>query len=83
MRGGGAGDVNKDHLFVTTLMSEREQKRLCDEDAEVCEVKILRSQRSNKNTLRIVDSADLGEFLAEVECVQGGEKRYIFCGGRG
>lgn len=38
MRGGGAGDINKDHLFVTTLMSEREQKRQCDEDADVCEV---------------------------------------------
>ena len=36
VRGGGGGDVNKGHLFVATIISEREQKRECDADAEVC-----------------------------------------------
>jgi len=36
MRGGGGGDLNKGHLFITTMMSEREQKRRCDDDADTC-----------------------------------------------
>jgi len=36
LRGGAGGDLNKAHLFVATRMSEREQKRACDNDADTC-----------------------------------------------
>jgi len=36
LRGGGGADENKGQLFVTTLMSEREQTRACEDDAEIC-----------------------------------------------
>jgi hypothetical protein len=36
LRGGGSGDWNKGILFVATKISEREQKRVCDDSADTC-----------------------------------------------
>jgi len=36
MRGGGGADVNKGVLFVATAISEREQRRVCEDDADTC-----------------------------------------------
>lgn len=36
VRGGGGGDWNKGILFVATRISEREQKRVCDDSADTC-----------------------------------------------